>query len=109
MIEIRQPCIDLAEFEDAVRLQQAIWGFADIELLPVRFFVVANKVGGQVFGAYDGGRMVGFCFAIPGIKPGGSRTCTATCWACCRSTATAASAGGSSCGSARKRWRAAST
>ena len=35
-------------------LQQAIWGFADIELLPLRFLVVVSKVGGHVFGAYDG-------------------------------------------------------
>ena len=54
-----------------LRLQQAIWGFADIELLPLRFLVVVSKVGGHVFGAYDGDMMVGFCFAIPGIKPGG--------------------------------------
>ena len=59
------------EFQEAVRLQQEIWGFADIELLPVRLFVVATKVGGQAFGAYDGDRMVGFCLAIPGLKPSG--------------------------------------
>ncbi|SRR5579871_179126 len=59
------------EFEDAVRLQKEIWGFADIELLPVRLFIVATKVGGQALGAYDGTRMVGFCLAIPGLKAGG--------------------------------------
>jgi predicted GNAT superfamily acetyltransferase len=59
------------EFEDAVRLQKEIWGFDDIELLPVRLFIVATKVGGQAFGAYDGNRMVGFCLAIPGLKAGG--------------------------------------
>ena len=60
-----------AEFEDAVRLQKEIWGFNDIELLPVRLFIVATKVGGQAFGAFDGSRMVGFCLAIPGLKAGG--------------------------------------
>lgn len=59
------------EFAEAVRLQQRIWGFEEIELLPVRLFVVATKVGGQAFGAFDGGRMVAFCLAIPGLKPGG--------------------------------------
>src|SRR5262249_13342426 len=44
---------------------------ADIELLPVRLFVVANKVGGHAFGAFDGDRMVGFLLAIAGLKPGG--------------------------------------
>jgi predicted GNAT superfamily acetyltransferase len=59
------------EFEDAVRLQKEIWGFDDIELLPARLFLVATKVGGQAFGAFDGARMIGFCLAIPGLKPGG--------------------------------------
>ena len=60
------------EFVEAVRLQQIIWGFEEVELLPVRLFVTATKVGGQAFGAFDGGRMVGFCLAIPGIKAGGN-------------------------------------
>ena len=59
----------LAEFVDAVRLQKTIWGFDDIELMPVRLFVTATKIGGQAFGAYSGDRMAGFCLAIPGLKP----------------------------------------
>ena len=70
MIEVRQLSTQ-AEFVEAVRLQQAVWGFEDLELLPVRLFVVATKVGGHAFGAYDGGRMAGFCLAIPGLKAGG--------------------------------------
>ena len=69
-IEIRQ-LFKLEEFEDVLRLQKEIWSFADVELLPLRFLVVVSKVGGHVFGAYDGPRMIGFCFAIPGIKPDG--------------------------------------
>ena len=60
-----------AEFSEAVRLQKEIWGFEDVELLPLRLFVVATKIGGQAFGAFDGKRMVGFCVSIPGLKPGG--------------------------------------
>jgi predicted GNAT superfamily acetyltransferase len=70
LIDIRA-LLERRQFEDAVQLQRKIWGFHDIELLPVRLFVVANKVGGQTFGAYDGSQMVGFCLAIPGLKPGG--------------------------------------
>ena len=69
-LEIR-PLSERSELAEAVQLQKVIWGFADIELLPVRLFVVATKVGGQVFGAFDGERMVGFLLAIPGVKPGG--------------------------------------
>jgi predicted GNAT superfamily acetyltransferase len=68
MIEVRS-LNEHREFAEA--LQKTIWGFEEIELLPVRLFVVATKVGGQVFGAFDQGRMVAFLLAIPGLKPGG--------------------------------------
>jgi predicted GNAT superfamily acetyltransferase len=69
MIEIRELKTN-PEFAEAVRLQKAIWGFDEIDLLPARLFITASKIGGHSFGAYDGDRMVGFCIAIPGIKPG---------------------------------------
>jgi predicted GNAT superfamily acetyltransferase len=69
VIEIRQLC-RFDEFAQAVRLQQTIWGFDDIEMLPLRSFVVYGKIGGQLFGAYEGGEMVAFLIAVPGIKLG---------------------------------------
>ena len=56
------------EIKAAVALQKSIWGFDDIELLPVRIFVTAQKIGGQAFGAFDQAKLVGFGLAIPGIK-----------------------------------------
>lgn len=70
MIEIRK-LIRHNEFEGAVHLQQEIWGYTDVELLPLRLFVVADKIGGQVLGAFDGARLVAFCLCVPGLKPGG--------------------------------------
>ena len=70
MIELRA-LTESRQFQEAVELQKTVWGFNDIELLPVRLFVVATKVGGQAFGAYDGNGMVGFLLSIPGLKPGG--------------------------------------
>jgi predicted GNAT superfamily acetyltransferase len=70
VIEIR-PLFQFPEFEQVVAMQKTIWGFGDLELLPLRFLVVVTKVGGHIFGAYDGNEMIGFCFAIPGVKPGG--------------------------------------
>ena len=69
-IEIRA-LSKLNQFEEVVRLQREIWGFDDVELLPLRLFVVASKIGGQVLGAFEGSRMVAFCLCIPGLKPGG--------------------------------------
>jgi predicted GNAT superfamily acetyltransferase len=70
MVEIRK-LNKHEELAGAVRLQKEIWGFEDIELLPLRLFVVAEKIGGQVLGAFDGDKMVAFCLGIPGLKPGG--------------------------------------
>jgi len=70
MIEVRA-LTDTSQYQEAVELQKTVWGFKDIELLPVRLFVVASNVGGQAFGAYDGAQMVGFLLSIPGLKRGG--------------------------------------
>jgi predicted GNAT superfamily acetyltransferase len=59
-----------AEFAQAVELQRAVWQFEELELLPVRLFVVAEKVGGQALGAFKNGCLIGFCLAIPGIRDG---------------------------------------
>jgi predicted GNAT superfamily acetyltransferase len=59
------------EFERVVRMQEQIWGFHEADLLPARHFIVAEKIGGQVFGAFDRNRMVGFLNSVPGIRPGG--------------------------------------
>jgi predicted GNAT superfamily acetyltransferase len=69
-IEIRQ-LFQLEEFGAIFEMQKTIWSYADSELIPMRFLAVVAKVGGHVFGAFDGDRMIGFCFAIPGIKPAG--------------------------------------
>lgn len=71
MIELRE-ITEHADLVEAVRLQKEIWGFEDVDLLPLRLFVVAAKVGGQVLAAYDENRMIGFCLSIPGVKPGGA-------------------------------------
>src|SRR6202007_3441359 len=63
-------CHALEELRRAVALQQEVWNFTDAELVPLRMFVVAEKVGGQVMGAFDGGEMVGFALSVPGTRSG---------------------------------------
>lgn len=60
----------IAEFHACVDLQRRVWGFDEADLVPVRMFVVAHKIGGQVFGAYDGGTLAGYCLALPGDRNG---------------------------------------
>jgi predicted GNAT superfamily acetyltransferase len=63
-------CEDRAELEACVRLQKEVWNFSDAELVPLPLFVVANRIGGQVLGAFDAGVLVGFALAIPGARAG---------------------------------------
>jgi predicted GNAT superfamily acetyltransferase len=63
-------CHDLRQMRECVALQKEVWNFTDAELVPLRLFVVAEKVGGQVMGAFDGDTMVGFALAIPGYRGG---------------------------------------
>src|ERR1039457_1808434 len=63
-------CTTLEEFRACVALQQEVWGFSDAELVPLRIFSLAPKIGGQVIGAWDGETLVGFAFSIPGIRSG---------------------------------------
>jgi predicted GNAT superfamily acetyltransferase len=65
-------CKEHAEWEACVRLQQEVWGFSDLDLVPLRMFSVASKIGGQVIGAYDGAKLVGFALSIPGSRNGHS-------------------------------------
>jgi len=69
--EVRvRKCEKLKEFEYCVELQRLIWGEADLEVEPVTAFVVAAHTGGQVLGAFDGGRMIGYTLAVVGVRNG---------------------------------------
>jgi len=59
-------CNLLDEFTDCLNLQREVWGFSDLELVPLRVFSLAVKIGGQVIGAWDGATMVGFALSVPG-------------------------------------------
>ena len=63
-------CHGIDEFRACVALQKEVWNFSDAELVPLRMFVVADKVGGQVMGAFDGKEMVGFALSVPGTRTG---------------------------------------
>lgn len=58
-------CHSLAEYERCVVLERAVWG--EEITVPTPIFVVAEESGGQVLGAFEGGRMIGFTLALPGV------------------------------------------
>jgi len=77
MIEIRS-CADLAEMKACVQLQIETWGYDPNDVIPRKTFLLAQKIGGQVIGAFDselsGGAtkpastLVGFAMSLPGIR-----------------------------------------
>ena len=67
---VLRKCEGLEELRACLALQKEVWNFTDIELVPLRIFVVAQKVGGQVMGAFDGKDLIGFAMAIPGYRNG---------------------------------------
>jgi predicted GNAT superfamily acetyltransferase len=69
---IIRKCETLEEMQAAFALQKEVWKFSDAELVPVRIFVLADKIGGHVMGAFDGKEMIGFTLAIPGMRNGHS-------------------------------------
>ena len=62
------PVTALADFERCVEVQLAVWGYSDGDLIPKRVFIVADRIGGQVIGAFDRDVMVGFAMALPGCR-----------------------------------------
>ena len=89
MIVIRE-CRGFVELQACVDLQIEVWGYSDGDVIPRRMFLVAQKIGGQVIGAFEAGNrdqgtgnseaqfsdqgdassMVGFALALPGVKTG---------------------------------------
>ena len=67
---VLRPCHSIEDFRSCVALQKEVWNFTDAELVPLRMFVVADKVGGQVIGAFDGPEMIGFALSVPGTRSG---------------------------------------
>jgi predicted GNAT superfamily acetyltransferase len=60
----------MEELKACVALQKEVWNFDDVDLVPLRMFVVSQKIGGQTIGAFQGNELVGFAFSIPGSRAG---------------------------------------
>ncbi len=68
-IEIRE-CVTLDDLAECVQLQRDVFALPEVELSPVRHFVVTKNAGGFVLGAYDGERLAGFVLSVPAFLRG---------------------------------------
>jgi predicted GNAT superfamily acetyltransferase len=78
VILIRE-CEGHDELEACVQLQVETWGYDQTDVIPRKAFLVMQKIGGQIIGAFDtslGGTsqqgdpksLVGFAMSLPGVK-----------------------------------------
>ncbi len=72
-VEIRC-CDGLEEFNACVALERAVWGGDDLDIVPPAIFPVNAKTGGQVIGAFDRGKQIGFVLAVPALREEGGVT-----------------------------------
>jgi len=68
-ITLRQLC-QPQEMQMCVDVQKTVWGFSDLEVVPLRMFVVAVRTGGQVIGAFDRERAIGFALSVAAHRNG---------------------------------------
>ncbi|HEY0263897.1 MAG TPA: GNAT family N-acetyltransferase [Granulicella sp.] len=60
----------LEQFDRCVEMQVSTWGYSPGEVIPRRAYLLSSRIGGQVLGAFDGDRMIGFAMALPGYRDG---------------------------------------
>jgi predicted GNAT superfamily acetyltransferase len=67
---VLRSCEGFEELDTCVRLQIETWGYDETDVIPRRLFKVAQRIGGQAIGAFEGSEMVGMAMSLPGIRQG---------------------------------------
>ena len=70
-------CQGFEELDACVQLQIDVWGYSDGDVIPRRVFIVTQKIGGQVLGAFDVtngtpdtyDNLIGFAMGLPAVRP----------------------------------------
>ncbi len=68
-LEIRE-CDTLEALAECVQLQRDVFALPEVELSPVRHFIVTRNAGGFTLGAYDGEYLAGFVLSVPAFLRG---------------------------------------
>ncbi len=66
-------CTSFEELDDCVDIQEQVWGYEERDIIPRRLFVVAQRIGGQIFGAFthtagNPDKLIAFAMALPGVR-----------------------------------------
>ncbi len=62
-IEIRE-CRSVEDLQQCVALQREVFALPEIEISPVRHFIVSRRAGGFTLGAFAGDELVGFVLSV---------------------------------------------
>lgn len=65
-----QPIESIAQMKALEKLQQDVWGWADLDTTPLMNFIIMKELGGTLIGAFDGERVIGFAFGFVGWDDG---------------------------------------
>ncbi len=58
-------CASFEEYSACIDLQRTVWQFSDLDITPLRSFVITRRSGGVTLGAFDqSDRMLGFAHAL---------------------------------------------
>jgi len=60
----------ISEMKALEKLQQEVWGWDDLDTMPLMNFIVSREMGGVLIGAFDGETPVGFVFGFIGCHHG---------------------------------------
>ena len=60
----------IPEMKALEKLQKEVWGWDDLDTMPLMNFIVTKEVGGVLIGAFDGEKPVGFVFGFVGCHHG---------------------------------------
>ena len=60
----------ISEMKALEKLQQEVWGWDDLDTMPLMNFIVSREMGGVLIGAFDGKTPVGFVFGFVGCHHG---------------------------------------
>ena len=58
-------CTTFEEFTACINLQRDVWQFVDLDITPMRSFIITSHSGGMTYGAFDSsGQLLGFAHAL---------------------------------------------
>ncbi len=60
----------ISEMKALEKLQKEVWGWDDLDTMPLMNFIVTKEIGGVLIGAFDGETPIGFVFGFVGFHHG---------------------------------------